>query len=273
MYPTILQENVAPAKMVSYKAADGLEMEGVLTLPPGREPKALALVVMPHGGPQSRDYLGFDYWAQAFASRGYAVFQPNFRGSDGYGAAFRDAGFDQWGRKMQTDISDGVAELAGQGVVDPKRACIVGASYGGYAALAGVTVQQGLYRCAVSLGGVADPAAFLRAREASGERNAEVRYWRKFLGAASSSDSSLGDISPMKLAARADAPVLIAYGKDDTVVRIGQSRDMASALKGAGKPVEELELPDEDHWLSRQAGRVQWITASVAFVEKHNPPN
>ena len=154
-YPTVLPPQVAPATMVTYKAADGLAVRGILTLPSGREAKGLAAVVLPHGGPQGHDSLHFDWWAQALASRGYAVFQPNFRGSSGSGKAFRDAGFGQWGRKMQTDVSDGVAELARQGIVDPKRVCIVGASYGGYAALAGVTVQQGLYRCAVSVSGVA----------------------------------------------------------------------------------------------------------------------
>jgi dipeptidyl aminopeptidase/acylaminoacyl peptidase len=273
-HPTILQADVATSKIVPYKAADGLEMQGVLTLPPGREPKNLPLIVMPHGGPEARDYLGFDVWAQAFASRGYAVFQPNFRGSDGFGRAFRDAGFGQWGRKMQTDISDGVAELARQGLIDPKRACIVGASYGGYAALAGVTVQQGLYRCAVSFGGVTDLAARLSAdEEHHGERSAWVRYERLFLGVNSSSDSALKAISPVKLADKADAPILLAYGKDDTVVDIAQSRAMVLALKGAGKPVEALEIPNEDHWLSRQAGRSQLVSASVAFVERHNPAN
>jgi len=149
-YPTVRPESVGPVRWVDYKAADGLVMRGVLTLPPGREPKGLPLVVMPHGGLEGYDLPAFDYWAQAFASRGYAVFQPNFRGSDGYGKAFHRAGFGQWGRKMQTDVSDGVAELARQGLTDSKRVCIVGVSYGGYAALAGVTVQRGLYRCAVS---------------------------------------------------------------------------------------------------------------------------
>ncbi len=113
-YPTVLEPDVGPARVIAYKAADGVAMQGILTLPPGREAKGLPLVVMPHGGPEARDYLGFDWWAQAFASQGYAVFQPNFRGSDGFGKPFRDAGHGQWGRKMQTDISDGVAELARQ---------------------------------------------------------------------------------------------------------------------------------------------------------------
>ena len=228
-----------------------------------------------HGGPEARDYAEFDWWAQAFASRGYAVFQPNFRGSTGYGKAFRDAGHGQWGRRMQTDVSDGVAELARQGVIDPKRACVVGASYGGYVALAGVTIQQGLYRCAVSVGGVSDLNAMLqwdasRAGEDSGEI---MRIERQLVGAASDGDSGLYPYSPRRLAARADAPVLLIYGKDDTVVSNEQSLGFARAMRAAGRPVETLELPNEDHWLSREATRVKMLEASVAFVEKYNPPN
>jgi dipeptidyl aminopeptidase/acylaminoacyl peptidase len=272
-YPTILQEAVGEVRSVTYKAADGLEIQGVLTLPPGQVTKGLPLVVLPHGGPQARDYVKFDWWAQAFASRGYAVFRPNFRGSDGFGKAFRDAGFGQWGRKMQTDISDGVAELAKQGVIDPKRACIVGASYGGYAALAGVTIQKGLYRCAVSVGGVSDLGAML-AYEVSrqGEDSASFRYWRQFMGVTDAAHPALDAISPRRLVEKADAPVLLIYGKDDTVVPNEQSVAFARAMRASGKPVEILELPDEDHWLSREATRVKMLEASVAFVEKYNPP-
>jgi dipeptidyl aminopeptidase/acylaminoacyl peptidase len=268
-YPKILQADVAATRIVPYKAADGLAMEGVLTLPPGKPEKNLPLVVLPHGGPEARDHLGFDWWAQAYASRGYAVFQPNFRGSDGFGKAFRDAGYGQWGRKMQTDISDGVAELARQGIVAPKRACIVGASYGGYAALAGVTVQQGRYRCAVSVGGVADLAAMSTwRREKYGEVSPVARSDRLFMGG-----GSLSDISPARLAKNADAPVLLIVGKDDTVVPVTQSFAMRDALQSAKKDVDLIVLPGEDHWLSREATRTQMLTASVAFVEKYNPPN
>jgi dipeptidyl aminopeptidase/acylaminoacyl peptidase len=272
-YPTILQAAVGAVKVIVYRAADGLEMQGVLTLPPGREAKALPLVVLPHGGPEARDYARFDWWAQAFASRGYAVFQPNFRGSAGFGRAFRDAGHGQWGRKMQTDVSDGVAELARRGIIDPKRACIVGASYGGYVALAGVTVQQGLYKCAVAVGGVSDLNAML-AWEANLHRedSLTMRYWHLFMGVQTNGDATLNAYSPRKLADRADAPVLLIFGKDDTVVPNDQSLSFASALRGAGKPVEVLQLPDEDHWLSREATRTRMLEASVAFVEKYNPP-
>jgi dienelactone hydrolase len=273
-YPTILQGDVAATRTVPYKAADGLDMQGILTLPPGREAKGLPLVVMPHGGPESRDYERFDWWAQAFAARGYAVFQPNFRGSSGFGKAFRDAGDGQWGRKMQTDVSDGMAELVREGVVDPKRACVVGASYGGYVALAGVTVQQGLYRCAVSVGGISDLNALL-AEDATryGERSLAMRSTRLYLGVTGNSSSVLNAISPRRLASKADAPILLIFGRDDTVVSVDQSRDFADALRAAKKPVEVVQLSGEDHWLSRAATRIQMLQASVAFVEKNNPPN
>ncbi len=229
-------------------------------------------MVLPHGGPQGHDSVGFDWLAQAFANQGYAVFQPNFRGSDGYGLAFRDAGFGEWGRKMQTDISDGVAALVRQGVIDPKRACIVGASYGGYAALAGVTLQQGLYRCAVSYGGLSDLHYFMDTAAPSGRQDtATARYLRKFLGVTSNEDGVLRTLSPARLAKQADAPILLLHGADDSVVPIGQSREMDQALRAAGKPVEFVTLKSEDHWLSRDATRKAFLTAAVAFVEKYNP--
>jgi len=274
-YPTVTSNDVGPVSILAYRAVDGLELYGVLTLPPGKPAKGLPLVVLPHGGPEARDYPSFDWWAQAYASRGYAVFQPNFRGSSGYGTPFRDAGLGEWGRKMQTDISDGVAELTKKGIVDPKRACIVGASYGGYAALAGVTVQQGLYRCAVAVAGVADLSGWLdrERKEATTSSSSSLRYWQAFIGATSSSDSRLDPISPSVQAGRADAPILLIHGKDDTVVPIEQSETMERALRRAGKPVELLKMNNEDHWLSREQTRIEMLKAAVAFVEKYNPPN
>jgi dienelactone hydrolase len=274
IYPAVKPANVGPLRIVAYTAGDGLPLQGILTLPPGREPKKLPLVVMPHGGPEVRDYPHFDWWAQAFASHGYAVFQPNFRGSAGYGIAFRNAGFGQWGRKMQTDISDGVAALAKQGIVDPKRACIVGSSYGGYAALAGVTVQQGLYRCAVSVAGVSDLSQMLDyEREKTRSSNSATRYWKEFMGVTSSWGNDLDKISPADLADHADAPILLIHGKDDTVVPIEQSEKMERALKRAKKPVEFVVMTGEDHGLSREETRITMLQSAVAFVEKYNPAN
>ena len=288
-YPDIGPKQVGPWQMISYKASDGLAQEGLLTLPPlppnspsslqagspagkplNKPAVPLPVVVLPHGGPEGHDVAGFDWLAQGLASRGYAVWQPNFRGSSGYGEAFRRAGHGEWGRRMQSDISDGVAELGRLGWTDPQRACIVGASYGGYAALAGVTLQQGLYRCAVSIAGVADLEQLLReARERGGLGSA--RYLQAYLGAGLSDGETLRALSPAAQAARSNVPVLLIHGRDDSVVPISQSRRMQRALQSAGKSVALLELDGEDHYLSRETTRIATLTAVVAFVQKHNP--
>ena len=273
-YPSIDSDTVGSVRMVDWKAADGTALRGVLTLPQGHAPKGLPVVVMPHGGPEARDYPGFDWWAQAFAAQGYAVFQPNFRGSDGYGIAFRDAGMGEWGHKMQTDVSDGLAELARQGIVDAKRACIVGGSYGGYVAEAGVTLQQGLYRCAVSVAGVSDLPGFLDyVIQYPAQEGGDTRYWQDFMGAKSFTQSELHAVSPRDLAAQADAPMLLIHDEDDLVVPVTQSQSLAQALKAAGKPVELELLPGGDHGFSTEAHRVAMVKDSVAFVVKHNPPD
>jgi len=278
-YPQIPDNAVGPTQMIDYRAADGLALQGVLTLPPGEPGKKLPLVVMVHGGPQARDLPHFDWAPQAFAVRGYAVFQPNFRGSDGYGLAFRNAGFGEWGRKMQTDISDGVAFLAQKGIIDPHRVCIAGASYGGYAALAGVTLQNGLYRCAASYGGVSDLRRLLSARAELGKSGTQhydepgARFHLSYLGVRSATDPALDRLSPVYLADKADAPILLVHGDKDTVVLPEQSTEMAKALKDAGKPVELVTLDGEDHWLSRSATRLQMLKAWIAFIEKNNPPD
>jgi dienelactone hydrolase len=261
-------DQVGVISTVAYKAADGLDLDGILTLPPGREAKNLPVIVLPHGGPHAHDEVSFDWWAQAFASRGYAVFQPNFRGSTNRGESFVRAGFGEWGRKMQTDISDGLAELARQGIVDPKRACIVGASYGGYAALAGVTLQHGLYRCAVAVAGVSDLSQMYSTdyRE-SGKQGLLRRSLLEELGPRSGFDA----VSPRRFAAQADAPILLIHGREDTVVPYEQSAKMADALKDAGKPYRLIDLGEEDHWLSRSSTRMQMLDATMAFVQEHNP--
>jgi len=273
-YEQIKPADVGEVRRISYTAADGLAIEGILTLPPGHEAKNLPLVVLPHGGPIGPwDEPGFDWWAQAFASRGYAVFQPNYRGSGGYSAEFRKAGYGEWGRKILSDITEGVAELAKLNIIDPKRACIVGGSYGGYAALAGVTLQHGLYRCAVSVAGPADMSSFMSwEAQRLGLNTPELRDWQKVTGADTGSASYLHDISPRQFAKSADAPILLIHGKDDTRVPIEQSREMASALKANGKIVQFVELEKEDHFLSREVTRIAMLKATMSFVEKYNPP-
>ncbi|MEL6877359.1 MAG: alpha/beta fold hydrolase [Pseudomonadota bacterium] len=261
-------QHVGPISTFAYAASDGLEMSGILTLPPGREPANLPVVVLPHGGPHARDRETFDWWAQAYASRGYAVFQPNFRGSTGRSDEFRMAGYGEWGRKMQTDKSDGLAALAEKGIVDPKRACIVGASYGGYAALAGVTLQQGIYRCAVAVAPVSDiKDMYQQDYRATGRERTTKAALLDQLGPRDTWDA----VSPLRSAAKADAPIMLIHGRDDIVVPYSHSAKMADKLKDADKPHEMISLKGEDHWLSRSETRRRMLEAAVGFVEKHNP--
>jgi dipeptidyl aminopeptidase/acylaminoacyl peptidase len=270
-YNGVKPADLSEVKPVKYTAADGTKISGYLTLPHGKAAKALPLIVLPHGGPASRDQPGFDWWAQALASRGYAVLQPNFRGSTGYGRTFLEAGFGEWGRKMQTDLSDGVRYLAKEGVIDSRRVCIVGASYGGYAALAGAALDTGVYRCAASIAGPADLRRML-VTERSDSGQEAFRYWKRFMGVEGLRDPDLASISPASHADAVTIPLLLVHGKDDTVVLYEQSRIMADAMKRAGKPVEFVTLDGEDHWLSRGATRLKMLEAVTAFVEKNNPP-
>jgi dipeptidyl aminopeptidase/acylaminoacyl peptidase len=271
VYGAVNPQDIGERRAVAFKASDGLALSGYLTLPHGRDPKGLPLVVFPHGGPAARDTPGFDWWAEAMASRGYAVLQVNYRGSDGYGDAFLEAGFGEWGKKMQTDLSDGVRYLAAQGIVDPKRVCIVGASYGGYAALAGVAFQPDVYRCAVDVAGLAELHAFVV--WAQNRTDASVgRYWARYMGADGLRDPHLDALSPADHADKVTAPVLLIHGKDDTVVPFEQSQQMYDALRRAGKDASLVILDHEDHWLSRGETRLQMLQATLDFLEAHNPP-
>jgi len=263
-----------PTRRVTYAAGDGLEIPAYLTTPRGRTERNLPLVVLVHGGPVARDDAHFEWWPQALADQGYAVLQPNYRASS-VDRRLMQAGYGEFGRKMQTDLSDGVRYLVKEGIVDPARVCIVGASYGGYAALAGVTLDPGVYRCAVSVAGVSNLYPIMEnvTPESPRSTTQPQRYWDRLLGVKRPSDPVVSQISPIDHVGAVTVPVLLIHGKDDAVVNYSQSDNMYAALKRAKKTVEFIDLPREDHWLSRSETRLQMLQATAAFLRKYNPPD
>jgi dipeptidyl aminopeptidase/acylaminoacyl peptidase len=268
-YPALAGVVLGDVRQMRYKARDGTSIPAYLTTPASKPNAPVPLVVLPHGGPNARDYFQFDWLAQFLASRGYAVLQPQFRGSTGFGDAFREAGYHQWGGLMQDDVTDGVRAMIDQGIADPHRVCIVGASYGGYAALAGAAFTPDLYSCAVSISGVSDLPALMREEVPifGGWISASLSEWKARVGAPN--DSNLSAKSPINSVKTIKAPILIIYGTGDGVVPNAQSEQMARALTAAGKNVTVAVLPGEDHWLSLTGTRVQVLKELDAFLHEH----
>ncbi len=269
--PEIGKDQVVPTRMVDYDARDGRRIPALVTV---REDVAAQgpapLIVMPHGGPQSHDRFGFDWDVQYLASRGYAVLQPQFRGSDGFGNEHMWAGDGEWGGKMQSDIDDGVNYLVESGVANPDRVCIVGASYGGYAALAAGAFSPAMYRCVVAIAPVADLHKMMRRERADhGRHHWVLDYWERLQGAELSQKDALRAISPAFHAEVFKAPVLLLHGRKDTVVPIEQSKIMRKALKKAGKDVKFVQLKGEDHQLSQPETRLETLRELAAFIEEH----
>jgi dipeptidyl aminopeptidase/acylaminoacyl peptidase len=261
---------LAKSEYVTYKARDGLDIPAYLTLPKGREAKGLPLIVLPHGGPFGiRDELAYDAEVQFFANRGYAVLQPNFRGSGGYGKAFSDKGYGQWGRLMQDDLDDGMDWLVKRGIVDAGRVCIVGSSYGGYAALWGAIRNPERYRCAASFAGVADLRRQLKYDLNFFIAKKYQRDWRDKIRGAENFD--LDSVSPVAQADRLKVPVLIAHGERDTNVPFKQSKALVDALKKAGKTYEFYSYPEEGHGLEKAEDMKDWLDRLEAFLDKYNP--
>ncbi|MBL8552718.1 MAG: S9 family peptidase [Phenylobacterium sp.] len=273
-YPELKGAQLGSTRWITYKAADGLEIPGYLTLPPNADPsgKPLPLVVLPHGGPAVRDAYDFNIFAQFLATRGYAVLQPQYRGSWGFGQAFEDAGNGEWAGKMQTDLLDGVRALASQNLVDPNRVCIVGMDFGGYAALAGASLHPEAYRCAASIAGISDLGLFLvEEGRLYGRDGGSSRELREMLGGATR--PNLDAASPARRAGSVKAPVLLIHGDKDTVVQLSQSQLMADRLKAAGKPYEFVVLEGENHYLTKSANRTRTLEALEAFLAKNLPVN
>jgi dipeptidyl aminopeptidase/acylaminoacyl peptidase len=232
-------------------------------VPRGREPKNLPAVVLPHGGPYARDSWGFDELVQMLASRGYAVLQLNYRGSTGYGDAWFRAGFQHWGTTMHEDITAGTRWLLAQGIADPKRVCLVGWSFGGYAALIGGIKEPGLYRCIVSIAGVSDM------KELAWEN--EAFYGGRWSTQLATGNEAGDNNSPLKRAAELKLPVMLVHGTWDTRVNIAQSRSMARALSRGGNPAKVVIIEKGDHSLSKPEMRLTLFQNLEQFLSLHLP--
>ena len=266
--PGIDPDRMAAMKAVTFPARDGLTLHGYLTLPRGRPAKNLPLILHPHGGPFGiRDEWNYNDEVQFYANRGFAVLQVNYRGSGGYGRAYEAAGFKKWGLEMQDDLSDGVKWCIAQGIADPARVVISGASYGGYATMAGLTLTPELYCAGINYVGVTD-IELLIPREAPPDR----MYWRNTrLGKLSdpADKKRLYDTSPVHFADRINVPLLMAYGKNDPRVHIDHGFDMERALKKASKSYEMIIEADEGHGFRKEESRIAFFEKVDVFLKKN----
>ncbi len=270
--PNVSAAIVNPVKEYSYKARDGYKIPTLLTYPKasfGKKQK-LPAVVMPHGGPESYDKIRFDWLSQYLASRGILVIQPQFRGSEGFGATHLRAGRGEWGQKIQDDITDSITALGKEGKIDPERVCIMGWSYGGYAALAGATMTPDLYQCAISINGLSDIEEMLDfERKNYGEDSSTYRYWQEVINRKNLDAAFLKSISPINHVDKVKIPVLLVYGSRDRIVPPEQSEGFYDALKDAKKDVELLRIKDEPHSFLRNESRLKTLMAIDTFLNKH----
>lgn len=268
--PAVDADQLGASRVVRYAARDGVEITGYLTLPAGGGAGPHPLILMPHGGPEVRDLFTYDRDAQFLATRGYAVFRPNFRGSSGYGRAFAEAGYGEWGGRMQDDLTDAVAHLVSAGVADPARVCIMGYSYGGYAALAGAAFTPDAYRCAISVAGVSDLVEQARYVIREGE-DWEGDYVRRSIGDPRTDRDRMASRSPALHAANIRIPILLMHGDQDTVVPVDQSRRMERALRRAGRDVRYVAVAGEGHSYWSDAHQTTLYTEIETFLARHLP--
>ncbi|MBX3565655.1 MAG: S9 family peptidase [Sphingomonas sp.] len=265
--PELTARPATEMRAVSYRARDGMTLHGFLTLPAGRGSAGLPLVVIPHGGPFARDDWGYDPWVQYLAAKGYAVFQPNFRGSVGYGIAYMAKGDGEWGRGMQDDMDDGVAWLAKAGTIDARRVCVMGASYGGYAAMWAAARDPDKYRCAISFAGISDVRAQLD-YDRQTFAAVDFRAWRRRI---QGSAPSLESLSPLSYADRIVTPMLIAHGSEDDIVPPEQSVMLHQALSRLGRTHEYAVYPGEGHNMDDPANSADFLRRVGQFLDRYNP--
>ena len=263
------REHLASMKAIRYTSSDGLEIPAYLTVPKGVAERNLPLVVVPHGGPWARDNWGYNSMAQFLANRGYAVLQPNFRASTGYGKKFQNAGNNQWGDKMQDDLTWGVKHLVAEGIVDPKRVGIMGGSYGGYATLAGVAFTPDVYAAGVSIVG---PSNLITLLETIPPYWASARaFFSHSMGNSSTPEGrkQMERQSPLNSAAKIKTPLLVVQGANDPRVKQAESDQIVIALRDRGFPVEYIVAPDEGHGFARPVNNMAMFAAAEKFLSKH----
>jgi dipeptidyl aminopeptidase/acylaminoacyl peptidase len=270
---------IDPARMsvmrpIRYPARDGLTLRSYLTLPKGRPERGLPLVVRVHDGPYERDYWGFDPEVQFLASLGYAVLQPNFRGSQGYGLKFFKAGWHGWGLAMQDDVTDGIEYLVAQGTIDRRRVCILGGGYGGYAALMGLAREPGLFRCGIDRGGWTDLGRLFHADRYNFFAPMGHQWGiHELVGDPDTMGGQLARTSPLQLVDRIKAPVLMVYGENDVLVPIQDGASMRDALEHHHVAVQWITMDSESHFLRMEESRYRYYDAVEQFLRKYNPPD
>ncbi len=268
--PDVPPTAVHPVKAYNYTAEDGLTIPSLITLPQGIEAKNLPAIMYPHGGPAAYDSMGFDWFTQHFANQGYVVIQPQFRGSEGFGPEHLLAGYGEWGQKMQSDLTDAVTDLANKGIIDRNKVCIVGSSYGGYAAFAGATLTPDVYKCSVAINGVSDVEMFLdKKRHNYGSRHWVVAYWNNITSKNAASKDHIKQISPINHVDKVKIPMLVIHGEKDRVVPVEQSIDMVDALEDADKDVIYIELEGGDHHWSDAENRMHALKEIDKFIKQH----
>ncbi len=265
--PWLKASNMAPMTPVKYKSRDGFTINGYLTLPIGIKAKNLPVVINPHGGPWARDYWGYNPEIQLLANRGYAVLQMNFRGSTGYGRKFWEASFKKWGKEMQNDITDGVRWLIKKGIADPKRVAIYGASYGGYATLAGVTFTPDLYKCAIDYVGVSNLFTFMKSIPPYWKPYLEMLY--EMVGHPEKDKELLRAGSPIFHVDKIKAPLFVAQGANDPRVVKSESDQIVNALRKRGISVEYMVKDNEGHGFRNEENRFDFYRAVTKFLNKH----
>ena len=267
--PWIDPSKMAERRPVHFKASDGLELEGILTMPNGTDETNLPMILLPHGGPiDVQDTWFYDPYAQFLASRGYLVLQVNYRGSSGRGEDFMEGAYLKWGTRVQEDLIDGVKWAIGQSYADPKRICVFGGSFGGYSAMMTTIRAPGMFKCAVGYAGIYDLAMMYDKGDIQ-ERKSGRSYLHRVIG---KNTADLDANSPDKLADKIDVPVLLVHGEDDKRAPFAQAEAMRAALDAAHKPYEWMSKPDEGHGFYDEENNIEFYTKLEDFIAKHIGP-